>query len=419
MPHNATPPIAPTMPQLLTLAVALSLGAAVSLGITRFAYGLLLPTMRVDLGWSYTLAGAMNTLNAVGYLLGALATPWLLKRFTPVSLLVLGSLLASVFMAGSGFFTDVSSLLVQRLLAGVASALVFIAGGLLAAQLGALAPARMGLLLGLYYGGTGLGILSSALLVAAMLQAASGVPHGWAWAWWALAAACLAATGVLAWVGRSAGQLEQLLTAPVTSSTQVAVQRFFRWRDFAPGLMGYLLFGMGYIGYMTFVVALLKEQGAKPAAITVFYALLGVSVMASSRIWAGLLDRFKGGQALAVLNALLGCATVLPALTASWPLVLLSGVMFGGVFLSLVASTTALVRHNLPQSQWAAGISAFTIVFAAGQIVGPTVVGWIADGLGAGNDLAGLQRGLIFSALALWLGAAVATQQKALSHTEK
>ena len=192
-------------------------------------------------------------------------------------------------------------------------------------------------------------------------------------------------------------------------------ERSFQWRDFAPGLLGYMLFGMGYIGYMTFVVALLKEQGSALHAITLFYALLGLAVMASSRIWAGLLDRFKGGQALAILNALLGVATVLPALTAAWPLVLLSGVMFGGVFLSVVASTTALVRHNLPQNQWAAGISAFTIVFAAGQIVGPTVVGWIADGLGGGNDLAGLQRGLMFSAMALWLGAAVAMRQRALT----
>ena len=166
---------------------------------------------------------------------------------------------------------------------------------------------------------------------------------------------------------------------------------------------------------MTFVVALLKEQGASPHFITLFYTLLGLAVMASSRLWAGLLDRFKGGQALAILNGLLGVATVLPALTSTWPLVLLSGVMFGGVFLSVVASTTALVRHNLVQSQWAAGISAFTIVFAAGQIVGPTVVGWIADGFGAGNDLAGLQRGLMFSALALWLGAIVATRQRALT----
>ena len=403
-------PLPPTLGQLLALAAALSLGAAVSLGITRFAYGLLLPTMRSDLGWSYTLAGAMNTLNAVGYLLGALATPWLLRRTTPTRLLVLGSLLASIFMAGSGFFTDAPSLLLQRLLAGVASALVFIAGGLLAARLGALKPEHMGLLLGLYYGGTGFGIVLSALLVPAMLQAASGVPHGWAWSWWALSGACLAATGALAWVG----QRLQALTNPGLVAVSATPQRVFEWRDFAPGLMGYMLFGMGYIGYMTFVVALIKEQGASAQAITFFYGLLGVAVMASSRIWAGLLDRFKGGQALAILNALLGVATVLPALTAAWPLVLLSGVMFGGVFLSVVASTTALVRHNLPQNQWAAGISAFTIVFAAGQIVGPTVVGWIADGLGAGSDLAGLQRGLIFSALALWLGAVVAIRQRAL-----
>ena len=247
-------PLPPTLGQLLALAVALSLGAAVSLGITRFAYGLLLPTMRADLGWSYTLAGAMNTLNAVGYLLGALATPWLLRRTTPTRLLVLGSLLASIFMAGSGFFTDAPSLLMQRLLAGVASALVFIAGGLLAARLGALAPKHMGLLLGLYYGGTGLGIVLSALLVPAMLQVASGVPHGWAWAWWALAVACLAATGVLAWVGRRL----QVLTAPKLGAAHAMPQRPFKWRDFAPALLGYLLFGMGYIGYMTFVVALLK-----------------------------------------------------------------------------------------------------------------------------------------------------------------
>lgn len=404
------PATKPTLAQLLALAAALSLGAAVSLGITRFAYGLLLPTMRADLGWSYTLAGVMNTANALGYLLGALATPLLLRRCTPVALLVVGSLLASVFMAGSGFFTDAASLLVQRLLAGVASALVFIAGGLLAARLGAMVPGHMGLLLGIYYGGTGLGIVLSAVLVPAMLHAASGVPHGWALAWWALAAACVLATGVLAWVGPRL----QMLTTPVAIVDQSVQQRRFQWRDFAPGLVGYLLFGMGYIGYMTFVVALLKEQGTSLQAITTFYALLGVAVMMSSRLWAGLLDHFKGGQALAILNALLGCATVLPALTAAWPLLLLSGVVFGGVFLSVVASTTALVRHNLPQSQWAAGISAFTVVFALGQITGPTVVGWIVDSLGAGNDLAGLQRGLGFSAGALWLGAVAATRQRAL-----
>ena len=395
----------------LWLAVALSMGAAVSLGITRFAYALLLPPMREDLGWSYMLAGSMNTVNALGYLLGALATPLLLRRIAPGTVLVAGALLATVFMGLSGFFTEAAPLLAQRLLAGAASALVFIAGGLLAARLGAQEPGRSGLLLGLYYGGTGWGISLSALLVPAVLAAAPA-PHAWIWAWWALALACVLATLLLLWPARAL----QALLAPVPGAAagsgmlpaSPAPPERVRWKALAPALLGYGLFGVGYIGYMTFVIALLREQGASGGAITWFYALLGVAVVLSSRIWAGLLDRSRGGQALALLNGLLGVATILPALTAAWPVVLASGLLFGGVFLSVVASTTALVRHNLPQALWASGISAFTIVFAAGQIVGPTVVGWIADGPG------GLARGLVFSACALWLGALVAWRQRPL-----
>lgn len=404
---------APGRLRLLWLALVLSLGAAVSLGITRFAYALLLPPMRADLGWSYTLAGAMNTLNALGYLLGALATPLLLRRLAPGALLLGGAVLATLFMGLCGFFLDAAPLLLQRLLAGVASAFMFITGGLMAARLGALDAPRSGLLLGLYYGGTGWGISLSALLVPAVLQAAPA-PHGWTWAWWALALACAGATALLVWPARALRRLDAApaATAPhpaAAAADRAVAARVFRLRDFAPALAGYAMFGVGYIGYMTFVVALLRAQGVSAGAVTLFYALLGLAVLLSSRIWAGLLDRSRGGEALARLNALLGVATLLPALSSAWPVALASGLLFGGVFLSVVASTTALVRHNLPPAQWAAGISAFTIVFAAGQIVGPTVVGLIADGPG------GLARGLVFSAGALWVGALVAARQRPLA----
>lgn len=403
----------------VTLAIVLSLGAAISLGVTRFSYGLLLPPMRADLGWSYTLAGAMNTINALGYLLGALSMPRLLKRYGAAQMLVVGAVLASMFMMLTGFFTTATPLLVQRLLAGVASAWVFVAGGLLSAQLGVREPDRSGLLLGVYYGGTGLGIVFSALLVPSVAHiVSSNLPaalHPWVWAWWALAVGCAVATLVLM---TQTSAMKALATGPTARATSSSApssdsvkephQHPFRWRSFTFALLGYGCFGIGYIGYMTFVIALLREQAASTTMITVFYTLLGLAVMASSRIWAKLLDRYQGGQALALLNALLGCAILIPALTRWQPALIVSGLLFGGVFLSVVASTTALVRHNLPVSAWGAGISAFTIVFAAGQIVGPTMVGWIADGAG------GLARGLLISALALWLGAVLAWQQKPL-----
>ncbi|WP_423458173.1 YbfB/YjiJ family MFS transporter [Ottowia sp. VDI28] len=404
MPTTASPPLR----RLLLIALALSLGPAVSLGITRFAYGLLLPVMRDDLGWSYTLAGGMNTANAAGYLLGALLTPWLLRRFGASAVLLWGAVLASAFMAASGFFTGAWPLLLQRLLAGMASAFVFVAGGLMAARLGAQAPAQSGLLIGLCYGGTGWGIAVSALGVPALLEAAQGVPHGWSWAWWGLALACLAGTAVLVWPARAIARQEPP-PSPAKASTAPSKPAAVPWRAMGAMLAGYTLFGVGYIGYMTFVIALLREQGVSDGAITAFYTFLGLAVVASGRIWAGLLDRAKGGGALALLNAVLGVATILPALTGAWPVVLASGLLFGGVFLSVVASTTAFVRHNLPEPQWAAGISTFTIVFALGQIVGPTIVGWVADGPG------GLARGLLYSAGALWVGALLAWRQKRLS----
>ncbi|WP_398499122.1 YbfB/YjiJ family MFS transporter [Variovorax sp.] len=394
------------VPPTLRLAFALSMGAAVSLGITRFAYALLLPPMRDDLGWSYALAGGMNTANAVGYLVGALVTPALMRRFGVSRLLVVGAVLASLFMAGSGFVTAAPALLLQRLLAGIASAWVFVAGGLMAARLGEADASRGGLLLGIYYGGTGFGILASALLVPQVLQAAAGEPHGWAWAWWALAVASGVATVLLAWAGRALP--DRPAPAPAAAAPGAAPGAPVALRRFGWALAGYAFFGIGYIGYMTFVIALLREQGASAGFVTLFYALLGIACIASSRLWAGLLDRYRGGQPQALLNGLLGVATLLPVLSASAPIALVSGLLFGGVFLSVVASTTALVRHNLPSSRWAQGISVFTIVFAFGQIVGPTITGWISDGPG------GLARGLVGSAIALWLGAVLASRQHAL-----
>jgi predicted MFS family arabinose efflux permease len=385
----------------LVIAAALALAAAVSLGLARFSYALLLPPMRADLGWSYLTAGAMNTVNAAGYLAGALLTPRALARFGARGLLLWGGVAAAALLAAHGLVLGNEALYALRFATGVASAAIFISGGVLAARLTG-APA--GLVLGIYYGGTGVGIIASAALVPPLV--AIEAPHAWQWAWLALGAAALAATLVTARVtARVTGGLDG-------ASHAASARSAFGWPRFVCGLLSYFLFGLGYIGYMTFVVTLLREQQLSGALITAFYGLLGLGVVASSWLWAGLLQRFRGGQAMALLNGLLAIATLLPVLSAHPLAVFASGALFGGVFLSVVASTTALVRHNLPATAWASGIAAFTTVFAAGQIVGPSLVGGLADGAG------GLRAGLAVSAAVLALGAAVAWRQKPLPAAE-
>ena len=405
-----------TPPSTLWVACALSLAAAVSLGLARFSYALLLPPMRADLGWSYLAAGAMNTVNAAGYLIGALLAPWGMRRFGARTVLLAGGAAAALLLMAHGLVTADAPLYALRLLTGVASAAAFIAGGLLAARLvgphgpvvggaaphgpvvGRAAPAA-GLVLGIYYGGVGAGIVASALLVPPLSGLAQ--PHAWQWAWVALGACAAAATAITARATRHLKDAHGSPPAPATAG--------HRWRQFGFGLASYFLFGLGYIGYMTFVVTLLREQHLASGTITVFYALLGVAVMASSWLWARLLQRHRGGGAMGRLVVLLAVATVLPVMSSNPVAVFASGLLFGGAFLSVVASTTALVRHNLPPAAWPAGISAFTIMFAAGQIVGPSLVGWVADGPG------GLRTGLAVSAGVLALSALLAWGQKPLA----
>ncbi|MEP6740380.1 MAG: YbfB/YjiJ family MFS transporter [Caldimonas sp.] len=395
-------------PSVLWLAGALALGSAVSLGLARFSYALLLPPMRADLGWSYLTSGAMNTVNAAGYLVGALLMARLLGRVAPSVLFVGGMVATAITLAWHGAVTSDAALYALRFASGLGSAATFVSGGLLAARLvvdraGSASPEygapSAGLVLGIYYGGTGVGIVASALVVPPLV--ARPVAHAWQAAWIGLGVLALVAALVSAAATRSARS---------DPGVRVVPARFER-RPILAGLCSYFLFGLGYIGYMTFVVTLLREHGLDAGVIVAFYALLGVAVVASSWLWAPLLQRSRGGEAMALLNGLLAVATVLPVVSAHPAAVFASGLLFGAVFLSVVASTTALVRHNLPQVSWAGGIGAFTAVFAFGQIVGPSLVGWVADAAG------GLRAGLACSAAVLVLAAAVAWWQKPFAPT--
>lgn len=395
-------------------AISLALGSAIALGLARFSYGLLLPVMREDLDWSYLVAGSMNTANALGYLIGALSSPTMMRRMTVHQFFIAASIITGIFLFLSGCTDQTLWLFSYRLLTGIASAWIFVAGGVLISQLGSIHSNRSGLLLGIFYAGPGLGIVLSSIVLPFFNDLGFKInwDHSWQLSWYALGVICILLTLIL---------IRPVISIPAIPP-KPAGHAATSLNSYIPVLAGYFMFGVGYIGYMTFVIALLKQLGLSAGTLHIFYAVLGVAVMASSRLWAQMLDRFKGGQSLAILNTLLGIASLIPALIAIYDLplspfiftsIFISGILFGAVFLSAVASTTAFVKHNMPPSDWVGGITAFTSIFAAGQIIGPTIAGWISDGQG------GLARGLLFSGIALLLGGLIATRQKPLAKLEK
>lgn len=384
----------PEHPALLIL--ILSLAPTVGLGIGRFAYSLVLPDMRDTLGWSYSVAGFMNTVNAAGYLAGALAAAPLIRRFglpSAVRWSTLACLLSLALSALSGNFFVLSF---ARLLVGVAAAVAFVAGAALAARIAQTHPARADFLLSLFYAGPGLGIVTSGLVAPFVLQAFG--PGSWWIVWWAMTLLSIILT-------------IPLLMAPLDASDGPAVTKSARFsiRPILIYLAGYFLFGAGYIAYMTFMIAYVRDAGGGAVAQSAFWCLIGASAFVTPWVWKRVLAWNSGGLSTTIILGVNAIGASVPLFGHSALMLTISALVFGVSFFAIVGSTTAFVRFNSPQEAWPKGIAAMTIAFGIGQTIGPTVVGAITDAFGS------LSYALNASAALLVLGAIAAAFQRRLA----
>ena len=373
----------------------LALGPAVAIGFARFAYALLLPGMRADLAWTFGQAGAMNTANALGYLFGALLAAAAARRFGARSAFAYGIVVTAVLLLLSAVTTTFPALLLLRVGAGLAGAITFIAGAGLVAHLGGRAAGRSSLLLALYFaGGGGLGIFISALAVNPLLAIA---PHGWRLGW-----AMLGGLSILALLAAvpALRRVDEIPAAPVVAARTASVKPLLFT------FSAYTLFGAGYIAYITFIVALLRAEGAATGVVSVFWALLGLAAIVSPVLWGSVLERLPGGRGLALTMLVLAMGAALPVANQSTVAALLSALLFGGSFLNVVTAVTTVARRVLPPAAWTGGIAALTVVFAIGQCIGPLLSGVLADRSG------GVRLGLALSAGLLLLGALVALGQR-------
>ncbi|WLB54092.1 YbfB/YjiJ family MFS transporter [Bradyrhizobium sp. 521_C7_N1_3] len=375
------------------LILTLSLAATVGLGIGRFAYALVLPDMREDLGWSYSAAGFMNTINAVGYLVGALVASRLIQRVGWSAAIRGGTLACVAALATCALTGNFVALSLARLVLGLGAAAGFVAGGALAAAIAQSRPERANFLLSLFYAGPGIGILASGLIAPFTLQYFG--PGSWWLVWWALTLLSVVMTVPLFLI-----RIESGVRFSEGSHATFAILPVLIY------LAGYFLFGAGYIAYMTFMIAYVRDGGGGAAAQAAFWSLIGLSAFVTPWVWRGVLALDRGGLATAIILGTNALGAALPMLGHSPAWLAVSAVVFGVAFFAVVGSTTAFVRFNYPPEAWPTAIAAMTISFGVGQTLGPIVVGAITDALGS------LSYALNVSAALLALGAVAALCQR-------
>ena len=169
-----------------------------------------------------------------------------------------------------------------RLLAGFGAAAAFVAGGALAARIAQSRPTRADFLLSLFYAAPGLGILSSGLIAPFVLRAFG--PGSWWIVWWAMTLLPIV-------------MMMPLLLTPIDVHAELVNAEPARFAV-APALVylaGYFLFGAGYIAYMTFMIAYVRDAGGGAVAQSAFWCLIGISAFATPWVWRGVLALDRGG----------------------------------------------------------------------------------------------------------------------------
>lgn len=342
----ARPVVDSTWVQVIRGGAALATG----MGVGRFVYTPILPLMTAQAGLTATGAANLATANYVGYLIGALVgvcAPATVR--TPVvdrgSLIVLvGTLAAMPLTHNTILWTAL------RLLAGVASALVFVAA--VAALLDHLRDHHAHRV-GWGVGGVGAGIALSGLLLL-ILQPVDD----WRVAWWASA---LLATVLTAGSWRL--RLDPVDDIPAATARGGTHRWFLALRT------SYSLEGIGYIIAGTFLVAAIGH-GAHGGLGTVAWILVGLSAAPSAAAWARLSHRWSRPGLLFAALILQAVGIALPAVIEGTAAALLSAVLFGATFLGVATLALAAGTHlRFPRS-----VALLTVGYSIGQILGPLVV---------------------------------------------
>lgn len=330
---------------------------AAAMGVGRFVYTPILPLMHAQAGLSAGAGAHLATANYVGYLVGALAGTFLPGAVRSTAVLR-GSLLALVVALAAMPLTHTTAVwLLLRLGAGALSALIFvIATSSLLSHL----RGQPDHLPGWAFGGVGVGITLSGLLVLALRSAGD-----WRTAWWASAALAAALT-LAAWSLRP----EPASMTPSNGATAVKARprrpRTSRW--FSVLLVSYTLEGVGYIIAGTFLVAAIEQTS--PGWIgSGAWVLVGLAAIPSSALWAGLVRRWTRPTLLLVALGVQAVGIVLPALIEGVAAALISAVLFGATFIGVSTLTLGAGSHlGFPRA-----VALLTVGYSVGQILGPLV----------------------------------------------
>ncbi|BEN43234.1 MFS transporter [Serratia marcescens] len=351
---------------LALLALTIS---AFAIGTTEFVIVGLIPTIAEQLGVTVPSAGLLVTIYALGVAIGAPVLTALTSRI-PRKLLLVG--LMVLFTLGNLLAwqsPSYESLVVARLLTGLAHGVFFSIGSTIATSL--VAKEKAASAIAIMFGG-----LTVALVTGVPLGTFIGQQFGWRETF--LAVSLIGAVATLASIILVPSNIKNQGSAGVREQLKVLTHPRL--------LLIYAITALGYGGVFTtftFLAPMMQEL-AGFSAPTVSWILLAYGVaVAVGNIWGGkLADRHGAVRALSFIFAALAVLLLLFQFTASHSIAALLTVIVMGVFAFgnvpglqvYVVQKAAQYTPNAVDVASGLNIAAFNIGIALGSVIGGQTV---------------------------------------------
>lgn len=340
------------------------------MGIARFAYTPLLPVMQQQSWMGDADGGWLAAINYAGYMLGAVLAASVRSIHIKDTLYRIGLVLAVVTTAGMALTDHFWLWAGLRFFSGLStSSSMLLASGLILHWL--IHHQQRGEL-GIHFAGAGLGIVVAALAVEYMLSRSLD----WQTQWW-----CFGVLGAVmlvpAWrwlprpVPPSHGADQK--SAPAASPPSRTFMYFM--------LPAYFCAGYGYVINATFIVTIVEREPLLAGAGNWTFALVGLAAAPAVMLWDLIARRIGYLGALIVAMLIQAVGIVLPAITSSLAVVLLSAVLYGGTFLGCVSLVLTMAGKLYPASP-ARLMGQMTLAYGVAQILAPALTGVLAEASG-------------------------------------
>lgn len=354
------------------------------IGLARYAYTMLLPSMQAGLGLPYDRMGFIGTGNFCGYLLSVVLAPRLIRRFRPRAVISGGLALITLSLFGvsvsHGFFAPLTLYFLVGMGTGFANipTMALISFWFRSDQRGKAA--------GMMIGGNGAAIVLAGVLVPFLNRTFGS--NGWRAGWLLLGIIALTVTILATWLVRNhpSDMGMEPLGRPTPPSPDQMIPREHKGDGALLVRLGllYLAFGATFMVYGTFIVTtMVREYGFSESKAGMYWSWAGFFSLFSGVLFGMLSDRIGRKHGLALVFAVQSTAYLLAGLKPGSIGLMISIALYGSAVFAIPAIMAAAVGDYLGLSRAAAAFSTITIFFAAGQTVGPAMAGLIGKSTGS------------------------------------